>query len=255
MGDILVLKNGAHITTAGAFSVHGNFVRYHDADDQLLQIPLKLVDLDASKQATLAAKEADANQKPKIEKKVEKKKTIAEIATDLDQRRGQNYEPPSNVSLDTKSVKKYRQDGENDVHSDSLAAPDKSASDIMANRGRIGEEYNRIADEIKALDDRIKSAEATIVTLRNEMNFGDDPTGAAYKNLQTFEAQRTKLLQERADKFKKLNQVKQQARQAGDNSVARKRPVKKYNSDHDKEDDLKYRSEDDEFDYQDDSDQ
>jgi len=229
VSDVLVLKNGQLIVIPGSYTVHGQFVRYKDADDQLLQIPLKRIDIEASEKATLEARKLQENVKPVKKDEPEKKATLSDIANDLDRRREAGYEAPVGVKLDSKGVKKYEnQRFFNESISGSGGVTAESASDLLTRRGNVTESYNKMADEISQLDKQIQMLDDTIRGYQEEINFGDNPNDTPYKNLKQFQAKREELVQKRKEKFKNLNRVKKEAKTLGNNSAARKRPVKKF---------------------------
>ena len=250
--DVIIMKNGQKVTTPGSYTVQGKFIRYRDQDGELLQLPVSLVDLDASKKATQLAKDL-ANKVVPVKKKVPEKRSLSEIAKDLDRFREEDYQPPQQVSIDSKGMEKYHQENENSVHPDGLLAPDKPGLELEKMGEKIKGEYNRLADEIDRLDKEIEKTKKAVIGFQNESNFGDDPTGAAYDNLERTEKHLEELKAQRSEKFKHLQKVKAEARDVGDKSIARKRPIKKMKKEESGRDDLKYESSDDEFKYDEDS--
>ncbi|PIE90386.1 MAG: hypothetical protein CR997_06240 [Acidobacteria bacterium] len=244
MGDVLVTKDGKIFTIPGSYEVKGKFVRYRDERNELLQLPLSMIDLDASEKATKEAKEA--LNKVAAPKKEVKKQTIADMAKDLDLNREEDYEPPTNVSINSKEVKKYHVDQSNSAHENAYT-PGVHASEVMNKRSQFSGEYNKLADEIDSLDKEIEINRKALVGFRNESNFGDDLTGAAYENVVRTEKQIQKLTKERAEKYKALKKIEKEARVLGDKGMARKRPVKKLKKEEFSEDDLEYRPEEDDF--------
>jgi hypothetical protein len=229
VSDVLVLKNGQLLVIPGQYTVHGQFVRYKDADGQLLQIPLKRIDLEASEKATLEARKLQQDVIPEKKAEPVNKATLSDIANDLDRRREAGYEAPVGVKIDSKSVKKYEdQRFFNESYSGSDEVTVESASDILARRGEVTGNYNKLADEISKLDKQIQALDKTIRGYQEEINFGDNPNDTPYSNLKDFEAKRDELIQKRREKYKTLDQIKKEAKVLGNTAVARKRPVKKF---------------------------
>lgn len=179
MADVLVMKNGKRIEIDGTYEVKGRFIVFNNKDGSLIQLPLSVVDLGKSKQATaelIAKREAVAEAPKEIE--VKKVNSMADIV-DLVEGKRAKKRSGSGVSISDGRLKGYNEGGERVLTQQSAAAggdtgsgnsrkaPRTDASveqlsdpNYMAQqRKEAKENFDKANNELSKLDKQIKEAE------------------------------------------------------------------------------------------------
>lgn len=221
--EVIVLTNGKMIIVPDTFEVKGNYVVYAAEDGEVMQLPVKVVDLEKSRAATLqyqAELEAQraAEAAASAEQPEEPPRSIADLAEQVENRRAQDGEVVRDVVITSDVVAEFGQDHpapEFQQASVDRLSPDLSAEDVERARNAFQESYNGVQQELEAIDQRIQTAEAEYNTLQNHNNFGDDPTSATWDSMQSVAARLKELRELRAEKEKELDRIRGEARNHG----------------------------------------
>ena len=225
--EVIVLRNGKKFLIEGTYEVKGNFVLFKTNSGQLQQLPLKMVDLDKSKEATSArnaaeekkrkAAEAAAKQVPETKERM----SMGEIAAYVEKTRTKENPRPESVALSDDQLEKYSERNprpersQAQVGNNGSSASDYSIDNRRAKRDQAGQAYNKLNDELKALDDEINRMERYVVSLENESAFGDDPTSGTFDRFTEAETKLKSLRDKRKSLEKTHKAAQRQARAAG----------------------------------------
>jgi len=227
-GDVVALKNGKSFVIPGAYEVKGQFVVFQNEDGQLVQLPLKAVDLEKSKELTDALKAEEAAKQKALEApppKPKKDVTMAEIAKFVEKNRDPEL-PPPDVTIGDDNLKKFSDENQRQVQgavdfqptsADTVMSPDN----YKANREQFHQRFNALNKELEQLNQKIQEYEELLNAAETESAFSDEPTGAFYEQMVRYEKELETLRKEREAKTKELKEVRNQARRANVRDLGR----------------------------------
>lgn len=224
--EVLVLIDGSTMEIPGPSTIKGKFLQYYDQDGGLLQLPLKLIDLEKSKAATEALHAAMEAEKDKPEPVAEepKQKSMTDVSEYVERERGTDDSVPTDVSITNDGISEFRSDNprsEVQYLETPGVAPEYTASEISKKQGAFKESYNAIQKEIDDLDREIKATEEMIIALQNQLIYGDDPTTGTYDTMERAEEHIKELKEKREKKVEEQKQIDRDARQMGIKNVTR----------------------------------
>jgi len=236
--DLLVLKNGKRFKIDSSYELKGQFVVFKQ-NGQLQQLPLKIVDLEKSKQATadLRAKE-EAELKAKApkpkEKDTAKYSSMSEIAEFVETNRTKDNPRKEGVSISSDRLDKYSSNNpslKNTSAEFSMEIDEEhTASARAATRDELGQSYLKVKADVKELDLRISEAEDYAQLLASESAFGDEPTGKFHKKMEDADEKVEILKKDRESKLKEMKELEKEARKNGIRDIKRyKAPKDKKN--------------------------
>ena len=220
LADVIALRNGKQMVIPGSFEVKGAYVVFKDAQDQLVQLPLKMVDIEKSKEMTaaykaeMAEKAKQAAQKPKEEKA---SMSMSEIAEIVEAKRPKD-QPPPRVVLGTDRLKKFGEERplpKNDAMPLPEYEPLTTVEGQMEARKEFGEAYQKLKTDLDQLDNALDSAQQYADSLAQESAFGDDPTGSMYQAMETADKTVEELRAKKEEKEAELKKLENNARRAG----------------------------------------
>ena len=220
--DVLVLKNGKRIVLPGSYEVRGQYVVFENQNGEINQLPLKLVDLEQSKQATtehlamLEAQQKKLAEEAAASKEIKRSVSMAEVAEYIESQRGVD-EPLPTINAKSKKIEKFGESNPRPTN-DGVEVESSSSGyfeNLEGQRNNFNASFQSIKKEIEDLTARIDQQEAFVTHLGQESAFGDDPTGSTYEALETAEKQLEDLRANRTKKEKELQELDRQARQAG----------------------------------------
>jgi len=226
LADFLVLTNGRVIEIQGTHQVKGQFVIYHDVDGEMLQLPLKVVDLEASKahtEAVLAAQEAAKNE-PAPEPRKEEAKSLNQLVNYVTDNRDEDKPLPTDVQITGKTVQNFTDANptpQNTAMETGGVQPNMSVDQVKRERTRFKEEADKIKAELKTLDQQIAETQKRITNLENLLVVGDDPTSSTYDSRENMVKQLNDLQAKRSAKQQELDKLSRSARSVGIRDVNR----------------------------------
>lgn len=260
--DTIVLKSGQSFDIPGSFEVRGAYVVYMSDDGDLMQLPLKSVDVDRSHQVTAdrkAAAEANAAAAAAAEatrKQDEAKvKSMSDVANVIETGRTEDEPAPSELEITSNSVSKFARENPsagNDSQSGGRVEV-RSASEYQNDVGEYNRAYKAAVDEAEDIDREIDKTQKMIRALQNENAFGDNPTSTLYDSAEQLEERLRKLQDQKKDKDAEVSRLQREAKAAGVKDLKRNRKRQSFAEDDDDPD--TYRSQDGEFEYQPEDDQ
>jgi len=226
--EILVFNDGRTLKIPGPYTIKGKFLQYQDEHGGLMQLPLKLIDLEKSKQATQAHLAALEAEKAKAEEVLEepKEKSLTDVADYVKSRRGEGDVSPSDVKITSEDVSSFGADNplpENEVIQSERVESSMSPSDVQKEAKSFQESYKNIQKEIDDLDAKIQTAEDLVIAMQNQLTYGDDPTSKTYDSMEKGEKEVEKLKEERKKKVQEQKRVKKNAAKMGIKNVGRKK--------------------------------
>ena len=229
--EIIVLKNGQRFSIQGSYEIKGSFLVFTGANGQLQQLPLRMVDLEKSKQMTAdyhaqeAARLAAQEAKLREEEAKSKYSSMAEIADYVEKTRGDNNPRPSRVVMDGEGLEKYSGSNprpQNTEASVSYATEaSTNASTFNQNKDELSQQYLETRKEIDRLQDQIQQFEDIAQRFANESAFGDEPTGAFYREMERTDQKIQELKTSLEEKRQGLRTIETQARRAGIGNIER----------------------------------
>lgn len=235
--DLLVLKNGKRFKVENGYEVKGQYVVF-EQNGELRQLPLKMVDLDKSKQATqeyLAKEEAKrkaAQAKPEP-KPAPKYSEMSDIAEYVESTRTKDNPRKEGVAISSDGLGKYSSNNpapKNAAVEFTMSVNEENTPEAReAAKEELGERYLQTKADIAELDLRITEAEDYAELLASESAFGDDPTGKFYQKMEEADAKVEILKQNREDKKKELKDIEREARKRGIRGISRYKGKKKRN--------------------------
>lgn len=234
LADVIALRNGKQMIIPGTYEIKGAYVVFEDARGQLVQLPLKMVDLEKSKELTdaykaeMAEKAKRAAQKPKEEKDAMSMSEIAEI---VESKRPKD-QPPPRVVLGTDRLKKFSEERplpQNDAMPIPEYEPLTTVEGQIEARKEFSAAYQKLNSELTRLDAALDSAQKYADALAQESAFGDDPTGSVYEAMETADKAVEEIRAKKQEKEAELQKLENNARKAGirnyKNSQAGRRPA------------------------------
>ena len=245
VADIIALKNGQTLEIPGSFEVKGAYVVYTNEDGDLLQLPLKMVDVERSHQLTAereaAIAAADASKAAEKEKP-EVVKTIADVANAIEVSRDEDNPVRSDLTIDSASMSEYVR--ENPLADNSVQTGGgisvRSASDMAADAQAFGESYKQSLKESEEIENELQTARSALTALEQESAFGDN-SSVLYESQEKLRAKIAELEQKKSDKDSEVSRLQKEAKAAGVRDLERKnRPRTQATSNND--DDLTIRS-------------
>lgn len=218
--DVLVLRNGKTMVFEGTYEVKGSYVVFKDDQGQLVQLPIKLVDLEKSQVATVEfKKELERQAAAQAAKPPEEKESMSmsEIAEMVEAKRPKD-QPPPRVVLGNDKL---------DAYSSANPAPKNNAMEVASfeplttpekmeeARKELIEAHAKLQGELDQLDAAVDSAVQYADSLAQESAFGDDPTGSMFEAMEKADKAVEDLRKKREEKANELKSLENAARQAG----------------------------------------
>ena len=238
--DYIVLTNGKKFEVEGSYEVKGSFLVFTDKTGHLRQLPLKVVDLDKSKELTekIAAKRAaEAEAKLAPPKKKKETHSMADVVDFVEKSRG-GQERTETVVLGDETLKSFTEENPN-IANDKVATEDYEATgakEFHTNRDSLAREMQRLKGEKEKLDSDIDRAEKNRDLNANSAAFDDggfydentptdDPDASpAYEQMEKAEARINDLKKKREELETEITKVRQNARAQGIMDVDRHKP-------------------------------
>lgn len=219
--DVIVLANGKQMIIDGSYEIKGSYVVFKDKTGNLVQLPLKIVDLDKSKEATAEyaahleekAKQAAA----KVEEEEKEGMSMSEIAEIIDAKRPKD-QPPPRVVLGNDRLEKYAEEQplpQNDAMPVVDFEPLKTPEGMREARVKFHESYTKLSKELAELEVSLESSITYADALAQESSFGDDPTGGTFQAMERADKAVEELRNKKKEKEDQLKQLEDSARRAG----------------------------------------
>ena len=219
---ILVLKNGKTLKLGKPYEVKGQYVLFEGKNGAVNQLPLKIVDLERSKQATeaeqerLAKLEAERN-KPIKKQEVRKELSMAEIAAYVESNRDKDNPAKAGVAIGNENLTSYQSNNPRPTNSE--VPFDANLADSAADRAQARSDYSSKISEaqkkVKDLDAQITELENYINRFENETAFGEDDTGTFYEANERQRDQLANLKSQRDQAQNELASLQDEARRSG----------------------------------------
>lgn len=236
-GQWIVLRNDKVIEIQGEPQVKERVVIIKNMQGQEMQLPLKVVDLERSKQYTKerneaeasvqAEREAEAAEKRRLLEQKERQQSFTAIVEEVEGRRLAQDEPPPPMKLNEESLREYNEDNPRPVN-DAVDLPTRdeeegtSAEAFSEKRDDYYSEYKNLRNEIKQLEERVAQLDQNIRAIEANSLYGDNTTSATLDQRDEIEEQKRKLQAEIAKKKEAITKVKREARAAGIKDLERR---------------------------------
>jgi len=177
--DVLVTKSGKTLETIGPWEQRGQYVVFTNVDGLVVQLPLKLVDLEASRQATEAARQAaEEAQKVKPAEPEPPPQSIGDISASLEGAGDEEKELPKSLEITDGKVGDYAAANPyqgNDAMESETVTPDYSADQYAADQkqmaGQLSDARKRLAEldrQIQVNQDQAEAMETAMLEDSNE---------------------------------------------------------------------------------------
>jgi hypothetical protein len=203
--DVLVTKTGKTLETRGPWELRGQFVVFTNAEGMVVQLPLKHVDLEASRQATEAARQAElAANKEKPAKPEPPPQSIADISANLEGAGEEDKELPKSLEITDSKVGAYAAENpytDNEAIDGEQVTPgytaDQYAADQKQMAGQLSDAKKRLAElerQIQINQDQADAMETAMTEDSNETLFANREV--YLKRTEELKAQRQELQKE-----------------------------------------------------------
>ncbi len=221
LAGVVALKNGKVFVTPGDYEVKGQYLVFENEAGQLIQLPVKMVDLEKSKRLTeerAAQEEAKRLALKKPPPKANKDATMAEIAEFVEKNRPKDAPPPpENVNIDNENLGKYGADNPRLENSAAPFQPVQQESNVSAaayrsNYKQYHEQYKAMKAEVEQLNQRVADYEERVEAAAAESAFSDEPTGANFRLMERYEKELEQLKKARDAKVKEMDALRKRAR-------------------------------------------
>ncbi len=218
--DIIALKSGQLIGIPGSFEVKGAFVVYTNDDGELVQLPLKIVDLERSQAATqehIAALEAEAAAKAAEKPEPVKVKSITDVSAAIEGRRDQDDVPPQDLEITGSNVSKFVSNNPQATNTAQVGGgvSGRSGSEIIEAQNQHREAYSASLKDAEKIDQEIAKIEQNLRVLEQENAFGDNPSTGLYETTEKMRARLTELKSEKQNKDSEVSRLSREAKAAG----------------------------------------
>ena len=235
--DVLVLKNGKQLKFPGTYEVKGQFVVFSNEAGQVVQLPLKLVDLEKSKSATaeLHAKleaQAELAKAPPPKKEQKKEMSMGEIAAIIESNRDEENQPEDDISIGGENLRSYGENNPRATGTEAAFVPvndDEADTPEKANtrRDEFATSYQTLNGKLNQVNARIQNLEANLSIFETQAAYNEGPTGGMYEMAEKTREEITKLEQEREGIQKEMSALERNARKAGVRDLKRRKVAPK----------------------------
>ena len=230
--EILVLKNGKKMVIDGTYEVKGQWVVITEANGELRQLPLKVVDLDKSKEVSEAERQRMARiaEEKRLAKAQQAKVTevdasMSEIAEYVERHRTDENPVAQDLTIENKRLETYSDNNPRPTNTEAEFVPppesELSLNNIMANRDKFGEQYQTKKQELDQLMASIEQKQLMVDTYAANAAAGDDYSGGAYDAMERTEKEIVDLRKRKTELEEELANIKKEARRAGVRGVER----------------------------------
>jgi hypothetical protein len=232
---VLVLKNGRKVKTSGDYEIKGSFIVFKNAKDQVVQFPQKILDMEATEEATrlfreqLAVREAMRNAQPPKPKA--ERTSISEIAAYVENKRDPDAPPPS-VAIGGENVEEYREANPRPDNTAAAASSSSgsesrfSAKKMLQNHASYYSRYQELNKQAAELDQQIGEAEYLASALENSSAYGDNASGGTYEAMENAQKRVSDLRDQRGEITNQMKELDLEARRNGINNY--KAPPRDY---------------------------
>lgn len=220
MADVIILRNGKQMIIPGSYEVKGNYVVFKNAEGNLVQLPLKLVDQEKSQLATQEYKKQlieEAKAKAAAPEPQKESMTMSEIAAEIEAKRPKD-QPPPRVVLGNDKLKKFAEERplpQNDSMPVPEFEPRTTPAGVAEARKAFYDSYQTLKTDLDKINTSLASSIEYADSLAQESAFGDDPTGSMFQAMESADKAVEDLRKQKQAKEAEMQKLEDNARRAG----------------------------------------
>jgi len=246
MADFIVLQNGKRFEIDGTYEVKGSLVVFRTLAGELSQVPLKMVDVEASREFTekmvehrrKKAEEAERARAEAEKRVVKVGSDISEIAEYVEKNRGEdNPRPGKQVQIGNENLEAYVDANPRVINRQAprnRSTSERTVEDYNNDRDELGSRYQQLTRELEGLkadleNEKLRKANLESISALDDDFYGpaseadprsapveDDPGASpAYLEMERAEKRIEELQGKIKDKESEIQKTEREARAAG----------------------------------------